>query len=142
MSNHQGLHQLKSLWDNYYIPGVKFERGSTKWRDLFDLLFDIRFWGFRDRIDETGIMKDWKFRIDSNKERIPFEIELWFRKNDTLRVATREKIIELIEEFEGQLLKECIVEDISYHSLLVEAPIGIFDNLTEDTNISFLRRLK
>jgi hypothetical protein len=139
MSNYQGLRQLKSLWDNYYVPGVKFQRGNTKWRDLFDLLHDIRYWGFQDRIDETGIIEDWKFRVESNQERMPFEIELWFRKDNNLRTAATEKIIELIEEFDGQVLKECSIEEINYHSILIDAPISIFNNLTQDTNISFFK---
>jgi hypothetical protein len=139
MSNHQGLIQLQSLWYNYYVPGIPFQRGFTKWRDLFDLLYDVRPWGLKDRIEETGILLDWQQRINENQEIIPFEIELWFRTSPNQRLAARNNILQLIGEFEGQLLKETIIEEIAYHSVLVNAPIGIFSNLTDNTNISFFK---
>jgi len=139
MSNFRGLQQLKSLWDNYYRANQRFERGTTKWRDLFDLLHDVRFWNVSDRLQETGIINDLRARIAQQEEHINFEIELWFRSTSAKRTEAKNRVLALVEEFEGELIKECTIEDISYHALLVRASVRVFDNLAEDTSIELFK---
>ena len=58
MTNQQALNQMLSLWQRYKDnPDMEFERGLTKFRDVFLCLKDIRRWGIRDRIEETGLLK-------------------------------------------------------------------------------------
>jgi hypothetical protein len=138
LTNHQALRKILRLWSNYKY-GHKFDRGTTKWRDLFSLLYDVRLWGVQDRISETGILEDWNFRIQNQEERIPFELELWFRKSPALREAAVAKIQDLIDQFDGEIISQSIIEPIAYHGLLIKAPIQIFNNLTEQTDIDFFK---
>ena len=58
--------------------------------ELFSQLRDVRIWGVRDRLHETGVLDDWKERVEHNAELIPCEIELWFRADHRRRRAARE----------------------------------------------------
>jgi len=138
LTNYQALKRILSLWRNYRF-GNDFERGTTKWRNLFELLYDIRPWGVVDRIEETGIMQDWNDRVQNQQEIIPFEIELWFRKSNVARLAAKDRIVGLIEQFDGELISESIIPEIAYHALLIKAPIQIFNNLNEQTDIEFFK---
>jgi hypothetical protein len=139
MSNYRGLQQLKSLWDNYYRANQRFQRGTTKWRDLFDLLHDVRHWNVSDRLQETGILNDLRERIAHQEELISFEIELWFRGTSAKRTEAKNRVLALVEEFEGELISECAIEAISYHALLVKSSVRIFENLTEETGIELFK---
>jgi hypothetical protein len=57
-ANQQAFRQLLKLWSTWQ-RGEDFQRGLTKWRDVFALLRDIRPWSVRDRLEETGVLEDW-----------------------------------------------------------------------------------
>ena len=102
-------------------------------------MVDIRPWDVQDRIQETGILLDLQQRIAENKEKIPFEIELWYRKSKNQRNINKEKLGRLITNNNGRIIHESDIEEISYHGLLAEAPISIFNALINDTGINFLK---
>jgi len=138
LTNYQALVRLLALWNNYkYSNG--FQRGTTKWRDVFALLHDIRQWSVEDRITETGILKDWSYRLQYEQNIIPFEIELWFRKTAELRAEAEARVENLLEQFEGEIISRSSILEIAYHAILVKAPIQIFNNLTEQTDIGFFK---
>lgn len=138
LTNYQALRRLLRLWNSYKYGG-RFARGTTKWRDVFDLLYDIRPWGIQDRIFETGLLSDLNDRILHEETLITFEIELWFRKTPNVRQQAVERLRTLAEQFDGEILSQSVIEEISYHGLLVKAPIGIFDNLTDQTDVEFFQ---
>lgn len=139
LADNAAIKELRSLWNTWKNKKQEFKSGTTKWRHLFDLLVDIRPWGVKDRLQETGIVEDLQYRIRLNQEVIPFEIELWYRKSSGQRAINRERIINLILGNDGRLISETDLEDISYHAILAEAPIGIFNQLTEETSVSLFR---
>ncbi|SHH90630.1 Subtilase family protein [Chryseolinea serpens] len=138
MSNQTALVQLKSLWDNYYVTGERFPFGFTKWRDLFGMLNDVRPWGLRDRIEETGLLEDWNQRIIANQETIHLEIELWYRETPNQRATTKGNIENHIAEIDGEILQESVIGGIGYHALLVKVPIGVFNDLYNNNTIRLL----
>lgn len=73
--------QLLKLWSTWQ-RGEDFQRGLTKWRDVFALLRDIRPWSVRDRLEETGVLEDWRGRLEWEREQLPCEIELWGLSSD------------------------------------------------------------
>lgn len=130
MSNYRALTELKSLWDNYYLQNKKFERGLAKWGNLFDLLYDVRLWNSQDRLQETGIIEDLTYSLNQlQSEIVTFEIELWFRYDQTLRQRARNKIQSFLGQNNGQILNECIISGIQYHALLLSAPSALFSDL-------------
>lgn len=139
LANNSALKQLKSLWTTWKSPKQNFKIGETKWKQLFNLLYDIRPWGVKDRIEETGILEDLKERIQFQQQLVPFEIELWFRKSTNQRILNKERLSQLIVKVEGSIISETIIEEIGYHALLVEAPVKIFDDLNEQTEIQFFK---
>ena len=80
----QALQQILSLWELWrrtdHLP-----RGSGSWKTLFERLRDVRPWGVRDRLLETGVLDDWRQRLDYEEDPLPYEIELWYRRTKQQR---------------------------------------------------------
>jgi len=135
LADQAAMKELQSLWNTWKSSRQKFKTGYTKWKNLFNLLVDIREWGVKDRIEETGIIADWENRRKMEDLLISFEIELWFRKSVQQRQSNKNRIDILINKYGGKILSECVIEEISYHGLLAESPISIFSELSEDSEI-------
>ena len=134
-SNQQALNNMLSLrkmWDRE----EQLPYGLRKWNQVFSHLRDIHPWGVQERLLETGVLDDWKERVRHKQEILPCEIELWFRRDYTIRANARSRVIDLITSHQGRVLQEAIIEDIAYHSLLVEVPFvavsKLFDGAMDD----------
>ncbi|CAM3295031.1 hypothetical protein EDM52_10730 [Brevibacillus invocatus] len=138
MSDQRAMKELRSLWQLYQNQET-FPHGKTKWRDLFKHLKDVRPWRISDRFHETGFIEDWKERVAAAQETIKFEIELWYRSNDEKRRASSQNIRKLIEQVQGRVIQETIIPEISYHAILAETPIQLFNDINENTDIQFIR---
>jgi hypothetical protein len=123
LSNHQALQQMLSLW-NSWRAGQELPWGFGKWSELFSQLRDVRPWGVRDRLYETGVLDDWKERVEHNAELIPCEIELWFRADHRRRRVARDRVDSIVQSLQGVVQNEAIIEEIGYHALLAQLPIG------------------
>lgn len=122
-TNQQALQQLLSLWDAWKA-GQVLPWGLGKWSDVFAQLRDVRHWGLQDRLLDTGILEDWRQRVQHNDEVIPCEIELWFRSDPRRRRVARERVGALVDGLGGRILQEATIEEVAYHALLVRLPIG------------------
>lgn len=138
MSDQKALSELKSLW-NRYQKNEDFPRGFAKFRYLFSQLKDMRVWDVKDRFHNTGLLEDWEQRKKSGQEVIKFEIELWFRKDYTKRLEASSAIRKLVKDVKGTILSECIIEEISYHALLVETPITVFEELYNSNEVKLVK---
>lgn len=123
LSNHQALQQMLLLW-NSWRTDQKLPWGLGKWADLFSKLRDVRPWGARDRLFETGVIDDWTERVEHNAEVIPCEIELWFRSDHRRRQAARDRVATIVQSLQGTITTEALIEEIGYHAVLVQLPIG------------------
>ncbi len=130
-SNQRALRDLLSLWERWE-KGKPFAHGQGKWKNLFTQLRDIRPWDVRDRLLETGILHDWRERVDHNVEVLPCEVELWFRKHPEDRAQAIQRVTGLVENVEGRVVREALIEEISYHALLVELPASSVLTLFEE----------
>jgi len=130
-SNQQALQQLLSLWGTWKA-GQAMPLGFGKLGEVFSRLRDVRVWGVQDRLVETGVLKDWRERVEHNDEVVPCEIELWFRSNPQRRRAARDRVANLVNEIAGRVLQESIIEEIAYHAILARLPIGAVRNLLEE----------
>jgi hypothetical protein len=129
-TNQNALRQMLSLWASWK-RGEKLPHGFGKWKALFERLRDVRSWGLRDRLLETGVLDDWQERADQGEEVVPCEIELWFRQSPEQRRSTRERVTALVAAQGGEALREVVLEEIAYHALLVRIPIGAIRHLLE-----------
>lgn len=130
-TNQQALHQILSLWNAWKVD-QSLPWGLGKWGDVFTQLRDVRPWGVRDRLIETGVLDDWAERVEHDQEVLPSEIELWFRSDPHRRREARERVSRLIAELGGQVAQEATIEEISYHALLATLPIGAVRSFLEE----------
>lgn len=134
MSNKQALEQLLSLWTRY-CNGEQdvFEHGFAGFRDVFTRIKAIRKWNAQDRIEETHVLDYWRenLTIDGNNP-IPFEIELFYRDDEGKRNQARKTIGQEIQTLGGSIRQECVIEEIAYHSLLVELPRTEIEKLVQN----------
>lgn len=123
LSNQQALQQMLSLW-NAWKAGQRLAHGLAKWGSLFAQLRDVRQWGVRDRLLETGVLDDWRERVEHNEEVVPCEIELWYRHDYRRRRAAFERITGLVGALEGQIMGHTTIDEIAYHAVLATLPVG------------------
>jgi hypothetical protein len=131
LTNNRALRQMLSLWE-LWKSEERLPRGLRKWEELFSRLRDVRLWGVRDRLVETGILDDWYRRVEHEEEIIPCEIELWFRGDHHRRRNSRDQVVALVQSVEGTVIDEATIEEIGYHALLVNLPIGFIRIILEE----------
>ncbi len=127
-ANQQAFQQLLSLW-GIWQRGEDLQRGLTKWRDVFALLRDIRPWSAHDRLEETGVLEDWRERLEWEREMLPCEIELWFRSDEYQRTAAAANVRTRVRELDGEVVSEAVIADIRYHAFAVRLPIAAVQEL-------------
>lgn len=130
-TNQEALRQMLSLWE-LWQAGRKLPRGLGRWKTLFEQLRDVRRWGVRDRLLETGVLDDWHERAEHGQEVVPCEIELWYRQTPEQRRTSSERVAGLVAAQGGEIVTEAVVENITYHALLAQLPVGAIRPLLED----------
>lgn len=118
-------------------PSLPFERGSARFKTLFEQLYDIRHWDISDRIDETGLREDWQQRLERGDDVVRFEAELWYRENQDVS-QPYERFQESLARSGGRIINQCILPQIAYHGVLAEAPVRNIEPLFADGDVSFL----
>lgn len=131
-TNQQALRQMLSLWDSWQ-HGHTLPHGLGKWGDVFSKLKDVRPWGVRDRLEETGVLDDWRERVEHSQEIIPCEIELWFHGSTQHRQTAKGRVASLVTALQGQVLHEAVIEEISYYALLVRLPLSAVQQVMNQT---------
>ncbi len=121
-TNQAALGQMISLW-NQWKSDKRLPWGLRKWKTLFQQLHDVRHWGVRDRLEETGVLEDWRGRVDHGEEVVPCEIELWYRLDPDQRRTARNRVAALVERLDGRVVTEADIGEIRYHALLVRLPV-------------------
>ena len=120
MSNQQAMSNLLSEWHKW--PDNK-DALPKKWVEIFSQLKKIRKWDIQDRLRETGVEKYWKEELEIKKgtvSKIPFEIELWYRKDSAKRNDIQTKVEQLIESENGSIITKCIIDEIRFHAIKAE----------------------
>jgi hypothetical protein len=130
-TSQDALRQMLSLWAAWQA-GQKLPYGLGRFKTLFEQLRDVRPWGVEDRLLETGILDDWHERVERGQEVVPCELELWYRQAPQQRRGTRARVADLVARQGGRIVRETVVEEISYHALLAQLPIGTVRTLLED----------
>lgn len=150
MSNRQAMDNLLSLWKKWDSEDKKLERGFGKWAEIFLHIITLRKWDVKDRLEETGIIEYWKEELEIKKGTssfIPFEIELWYRRDKEKRKFVENKLVELIVSEKGKVLSICTIEEISFHGIKAELPSekiqavldSRFINLFKSNDVMFFR---
>lgn len=123
MTDQQALSQLRHLFEQWKDDDqTKFTNGLAPLKRAFKYLHTIRPWGAEDRIRETGILDDWRDRLEHEASDVPFEVELWFRRNPERREQAASQLREIVASHEGEVTAQCVITDIGYHAILGRLP--------------------
>lgn len=137
MSDQQALLNLKSLFDRWQKnKGVAFDRGLNQWKQVFNHLLEIRRWSVKDRIEDTGIIEDWRQRMSAGQENIVFEAEFWFRQGEARRRHTEDRFRKAVVGMGGEIITRCDIEEISYHAVLGQVPAEHGESILNSDDVS------
>ena len=144
MTDQRALSQLRSLFERWQRDSSRsFPRGLAPLKEAFQHLHTIRPWGIEDRIDATGILEDWRDRLEHEQDDVPFEAELWFRKSAARRQQAESQLRGTIESCEGTVIRQCVVPEIAYHGILGRMPraqiLAVVEDQTASRDIRLLR---
>lgn len=124
MTDQVALKQIQSLFEQWQKdPEKDFPLGLAPLKHAFEQLHNIRPWNSLDRLRETGLLEDWDEREKEGQEMLPFEAELWFRKDASIRQQSVADLRASIEELNGEFIQESIISEIAYHGILATIPI-------------------
>jgi hypothetical protein len=109
LSNARAMEEILSLWNAYSKdPNTEFPKGKHSLiglRDVFDNLQGIEFWGYRQRIEETGILEIWREELtDSSLGDVKCEFELFYRSDSIKRVKGEDELKAEIATLGGSVL--------------------------------------
>lgn len=143
MTNQSALRELRSYWQEYKKDkdDQEFKRGTSKFRILFDKLRDLRPYSIADRIFDTGITDYIEEMRILQVDSVKFEVELAYKNDLAKDTRAFNEVHQLLGLNDGRVIEESrvIINEISYHAFIAEAPINAFDDLSENTNVTFLK---
>jgi hypothetical protein len=132
---------MLQLWERYILnPQTPFPRGKTGLKNVFNCLVDIHIWGYKERIEETGVLDAWNEDLqDASLGSIKCEIELFFRKLPEIRQQREDDLVAKIIALGGTVLGRSTIGEIAYHAVLAELPRNTVERIIQnDVSISLL----
>ncbi|MCP4447754.1 MAG: hypothetical protein GY811_20815 [Myxococcales bacterium] len=133
-SNKRAMGEILKLWADWRDE-KKLPHHYGKWREVFDRLRDVRLWGVKDRVLETGVLEAWRQDLEFGGE-VRCEIEVWHRQApDRLRSAL-ERVERFVTELKGTVHGRCSIDEIHYHALVVKLPRASIERVLEDPSIA------
>ncbi|WP_042372513.1 S8 family peptidase [Bacteroides neonati] len=138
MTNQRAMTEMLSLWREYSAnPNIRFRKGLNGFKALFKQLYTIRRWDVQDRLIETNVIEYWKKDIEANEQNIRFELQLWYSASAEKRDTSFRRVSTIVESLNGRCLVHSVIEEISYHSILVELPSTAIQDIisTQDTQL-------
>jgi hypothetical protein len=138
MPDMQALREILRLWD-LYRQNQPMPHGFAPWRELFDMLSDLRAWGPQDRVlPET--LAYWKDRIsDRPDDPVRFEVEIWFHERAERRAQALMSIEGQLAELGGRLVTAAVIEPIRYHGILIDLPPQRVQELIDHPDVTLAR---
>ena len=134
MPTMEALRQLLARW-HAYQRGDPFPRGTTPWRNLFDMLVDLRPWGPQDRL--TGTSRDDLFaRLEEADEAddLHLELEVWPTRRAEQRARWQEETEARVVGLSGVVVDRAEIgeEGLLYHAILARLPARQVRALLDD----------
>lgn len=131
-TNQAALSAVLRLWQQYRDDETaSFPYGLGRWKQVFQLLVDVRRWGPNDRLRGTGAVEDFLARVAAGEEVVPTEIELWFRSEPERRRLSEDAVAQAVAALGGQVLARAAIAPIAYHALLVTIPVSSIQPILE-----------
>jgi len=140
MTNQEAIEQLLSVWSAWKagLKGKKAPEALKALRPIFACLRDVRRWGIKDRIEETGIREDWNEAIAMGASAMPVELELWHRGHSSARANAEARVSAIIAAAGGTVLDRASIPEIAYHALLAELPRAEVERILENQDVAIV----
>ena len=125
MPSEGSLRTLRRLW-RAYRRGDDLPDGQTPWRNLFEVLVELRPSGPPDRLtlEARDIIRD-RLPFD-DEEAVHLELEIWPTRSEERRNQWRREARARVEAFGGEIVASSTISeaDFVYDALLVAMPAG------------------
>jgi len=117
----ESIRQLLTLWEAYK-SGETLPRGFTPWKNLFELLVEIRVWGPEDRLpvsSREAILENLPF---DDADPVRLELEILPLTNRNKRREWNQKVCDRVAQLEGRVIDTCSINEdgFIYEALLIE----------------------
>lgn len=137
LTNTVALGQLVSAW-NDWTNDRRLPAALASWRQLFSRLREVRRWGVEDRLEETGILDEWRQELAEDFQYLsPFDVELWARTPDA-RTQAVARVRQLVARAQGEGLQELALDAIAYHAFLVRLPPRAVQQILADRSVELV----
>lgn len=143
LTNNEAINELQRYWREYENDN-NLPRGAGKYKKLFEQLKDIRPYSVQDRIRDTGLTEYLTDLKRDGVDKVNFEVELTYREDEAQNLDSFITFETLITQSEGEIIpnSRITIPDIYYHACIAKAPIELFDNLSDNTDVQFLKSEK
>ena len=131
LSNARAMEEMLSLWRKYsQDPNTPFLGGKTGLRDVFDSLESMHFWGYKERVEETGILEIWQEELqDTTLSEVRCEFELFFRSDPQKRESNEQQLRKEITTLGGTVISSSVITHIAYHAVLATVPRDVAESI-------------
>ena len=131
LSNVRAMEEILSLWSNYsQDANTPFPHGKKGLKHVFENLRDVHFWGYKERVEETGILDIWQENLlDPGIDEVHCEFELFYRRNDQKRNSIESELRNDIQSLGGIFIKSSTISEIAYHSVLATVPRAVAESI-------------
>ncbi|MBX5455046.1 MAG: S8 family peptidase [Acidobacteriia bacterium] len=138
MPDVRALQDLLNLWKRYR-DGKNMPRGKSAWRELFDLLVDVRPWGPQDRVPPETV-SFWRDALaTAPRGPVRFEIELWFYEDADRRARAFDRLQREVQNLGGRIVHHVTILEIRYDAALVDIPTEHVQALIDHPDVTLAR---
>ena len=123
-SNERGMQKLLSLFERWTKDKNSLPRGQTSWRDVFNQIKDIRRWGIKETLYETGMIERWQDDIINNPsdEDTIFQVDLFYHKDEKQRRKNENTLKQLLQYQGGEIIATIDKKEIAFHAVKAKLP--------------------
>lgn len=136
MGSEAGLQGMLALW-RQWTEGRPLPYGRTKWAEVFSQLRNIRRWNIEETLRETGMIEQWRELLQAivPGEEVPFQIELFYRRNAPKRQQNEWAVNALLADLGGRTLGPFIdLPEIAFHAVKATLPVESIRRLIEEVD--------
>ncbi len=133
MPTQESFEQLLRLW-RAYQRGEQPEEGYAPWRQLFEMLDDLRAWGPEDRLSADARVELEERLGDDEAAEVRLELEIWPTRSGENRERWRGEAERRVAALGGRVVSRSSIEEegFIYEALLVGLSVGAVRELIED----------
>ena len=133
MPTRESFERLLQLWRSY-VRGAQPEEGYAPWRQLFEMLDELRPWGPDDRFSVDARKELEQYLTDDDSVEVRLELEVWPTWSRERRAQWRGEAEQRVVALGGRVLSRSSIQEdgFIYEALLVALSAGSTKHLLND----------